>query len=144
MLGSLKWGGDLARRYAKDGKTSATPAEKVALLTPYTPDFRNIRISNVLIENCSSFISAIGLPERPLRDVLIRNTHVLNAEKLGIMRDISSFVVLDSEIHTALPNLSKSDGLEGVMLEFPHWSPVIPIPVHPQAQITEASLMDLT
>lgn len=34
-------------------------------------------------------------------------------------------------------------GLEGVMLEFSHWSPVITVPVHPQAQITEASLMDL-
>lgn len=115
MLGSLKWGGNLARRYAKEGKTTATPAEKVALLTPYTPDFRSIRISNVLIENCSSFISAVGLPERPLRDVLIRDARVLHADRLGNMRDVSSFVVLDSEVHTSSTTLSKSDGLEGVM-----------------------------
>ena len=43
--------------------------------------------------------------------------------------------------HLGGPNVRA--GLEGVMLEFSHWSPVITVPVHPQAQITEASLMDL-
>ena len=54
-------------------------------------------------------------PERPLRDVFIRDVRVLDAKQLGVMRDVSSFIVLDSEVHTPVTTLSKSDGLEGVM-----------------------------
>ncbi len=90
MLGSVKWGGDLARRYGAEGKTTATAAEIAALLTPYTPDFHDITISNVIVENCSRFVSAVGLPERPLCHVLIRNAQVKACE-LGIMCDVEDF-----------------------------------------------------
>ena len=97
MLGSVKWGGDLARRYGAEGKTSATAEEIASLLTPYTPDFHDITISDVTIDHCGKFISAIGLPERPLRDVLIRNARV-NAEELGVMRDVEKFVLVNIEL----------------------------------------------
>ena len=92
MLGSVKWGGDLARRYGIEGKNSATEKEIAALRTPYTPDFRDITISDVSIEHCGKFISAIGLPEQPLRNVLIKNVCVI-AEEVGVMRDTEDFVL---------------------------------------------------
>lgn len=99
MLGSVKWGGDLARRYGVDGKTTATEEEIAALLTPYTPRFHDIAISDVVIEKCSKFISAIGLPECPLRNVVIRNAEV-NADDLGTMRDVSDFILENVDIET--------------------------------------------
>lgn len=90
MLGSVKWGGDLARRYGKEGKETATEEEIAALLTPYTPDFHDITIRDVVVEHCGKFISAIGLPERPLRHVLIQNAQV-TAKELGVMRDVEDF-----------------------------------------------------
>ena len=113
MLGSLKWGGDLALRYGIKGKTTATEAEKLALITPYTPDFNTITISNVIIEDCDRFIHAIGLPERPLRNVLIQKAKV-KAKKFGKMRDVRSFVMLDTDVDAADPSF-ETDGCEGVM-----------------------------
>ena len=97
MLGSVKWGGNLAHRYGVEGKNTATEAEIAALLTPYTPDFHDIRISDVVIEHCDRFISAIGLPERPLRRVLIRNAKV-KAGQLGLTRDVEDFVLENVQV----------------------------------------------
>ena len=90
MLGSLKWGGDLARRYGKAGKETATELEIAALRTKYTPCFNTVSIDNVDIEHCDVFISAIGLPESPLRDVRISNAKV-KANRLSVMRDVEDF-----------------------------------------------------
>ena len=114
MLGSLKWGGDLARRYGQAGKETATDAEILALVTKYTPDFHTIRIKDVVVEGCDEFIHAVGLPERPLRDVLIRNAKV-KARRYGMMRDVRSFVVLNADVDTADPTL-KQEGTEGVII----------------------------
>ena len=108
MLGSLKWGGNLARRYGQEGKSTATAAEKVALLTPYTPDFHGITIKDICIEQCGSFISAVGLPERPLRDVLMQNIKA-KADRLGKMRDVSGLVMLNAHIETKDTDLQSSD-----------------------------------
>ena len=113
MLGSVKWGGDMALRYGQKGKKTATEAEKLALLTPYTPDFHHVRISDVVVENCCEFVHAIGLPERPLTDVLIRNAKV-KAGRYGILRDVRSFVVLGCDVQT--PIAPQYDGCEGLML----------------------------
>lgn len=112
MLGSVKWGGDLARRYGQEGKKTATEIEKLALLTPYTPDFHQVRINNVVVENCSEFVHAIGLPERPLTDVLIRDAKA-NADRYGIFRDVHSFVLLGCDVQT--PVEAQYDGCKGVM-----------------------------
>jgi hypothetical protein len=99
MLGSVKWGGDLARRYGKEGKNTATEEEIAALLTPHTPDFHDITIRDVVVEHCNRFVSAIGLPERPLRHVLIQNAQV-TATELGMMRDVEDFRFDNLKIET--------------------------------------------
>lgn len=99
MLGSVKWGGDLARRYGVEGKDNATDEEIAALRTSYTPDFHDITIQDVVIEHCSKFVSAIGLPELPLRNVLIKNARV-KADELGVMRDAEHFRLENIELET--------------------------------------------
>lgn len=99
MLGSVKWGGDLARRYGVEGKDNATDEEIAALRTSYTPDFHDITIQDVVIEHCSKFVSAIGLPELPLRNVLIKNARV-KADELGVMRDVEHFRLENIELET--------------------------------------------
>lgn len=112
MLGSVKWGGDLARRYGLEDKQTATEMEKLALITPFTPYFHNIRISDVVVEHCKEFVHAIGLPERPLTDVLIRNAKV-KASRYGILRDVRSFVLLNCDVQTS--EGLQCDGCEGFM-----------------------------
>ena len=97
MLGSVNWGGDQARRYGKEGKETATEEEIAALRTPYTPDFHDITIRDVVVEHCGKFISAIGLPEQPLRHVLIQNAQV-RAGELGVMRDVEDFLLENVQI----------------------------------------------
>lgn len=99
MLGSVKWGSDLARRYGVEGKDNATDEEIAALRTSYTPDFHDITIQDVVIEHCSKFVSAIGLPELPLRNVLIKNARV-KADELGVMRDVEHFRLENIELET--------------------------------------------
>lgn len=80
MLGSIKWGGDLAKRF---------PARKI---DEFTPDFRRISISDVIIEDCTYLIDVDALPERPLANVQI--SHVTaKCKSLGKMRDVSSFTL---------------------------------------------------
>lgn len=99
MLGSVKWGGNLARRYGAEGKNHATPEEIAALRTPHTPLFRDIVIRDIDIEHCSKFVSAIGLPEQPLQGVLIQNARV-QAGELGLMRDVENFRLENVQIKT--------------------------------------------
>ena len=102
MLGSLKWGGDMAKRF---------PLRPVNELTP---DFNTIRISDVDIEHCRMLIHAIGLPERPLRNVLLTGVKA-RCEQLLKMRDTECFVVQDADI-TADDPAGTIDGCTGVML----------------------------
>ena len=102
MLGSIKWGGNLAKRL---------PAQPV---NNYTPDFNTIRIDNVTIENCRMLVHAIGLPERPLRNVLFSNVKA-NCEQLMKMRDTQGFVLKNAEI-TAKDAIASMNGCTGVMM----------------------------
>lgn len=102
MLGSIKWGGDLAKRF---------PARKI---DEFTPDFRRISISDVIIEDCTYLIDVDALPERPLANVQI--SHVTaKCKSLGKMRDVSSFTFKNAQITTTDPIL-KVDGCSGVRL----------------------------
>ncbi|MBR1414474.1 MAG: family 43 glycosylhydrolase [Prevotella sp.] len=102
MLGSLKWGGDLARRFP------------VRPVNDYTPDFRTISISDVAVEDCQQLVHAIGLPERPLRNVLLRNIKG-HAQEFMRLRDVKSFVLENVDINTK-SNEARIDGCEGIML----------------------------
>ncbi|MBR1547956.1 MAG: family 43 glycosylhydrolase [Prevotella sp.] len=102
MLGSLKWGGDLAKRLPKRE------------INKYTPDFNTISIGNVVIENCRKLVHAIGLPERPLRNVLLSGVRG-RAKEFMRLRDVASFVMQDIDIATD-DTKARIDGCEGVML----------------------------
>ena len=102
MLGSIKWGGDLAKRFP------------VREINAYTPDFHTINISNVIIEDCRRLVHAIGLPERPLRNVLMRNIRG-HAQEFMRLRDIHSFVLDDVDVQVDNDEV-RIDGCEGIML----------------------------
>ena len=102
MLGSIKWGGELAKRL---------PAREI---NKYTPDFNTVTINNVVIENCRQLVFALGLPERPLRNVLFSNVKA-NCEQFVKMRDVQGFVLKDADIITKDATAS-IDGCTGVMM----------------------------
>ena len=102
MLGSLKWGGDKAKRYP------------VRPINELTPDFNTIRIDNVIIEHCRMLIHAIGLPERPLRNVLFSNVKA-HCDQLMKMRDVEAFVLQNADITASAP-AGTIDGCTGIML----------------------------
>ena len=98
----MKWGGELARRL---------PAREI---NQYTPDFHTIRIDNVIIDHCKQLVSALGLPERPLRNVLISRI-TANCEQFVTMRDVNAFVMQDASI-TATEAIASIDGCTGIMM----------------------------
>lgn len=102
MLGSIKWGGDLAKRL---------PAQPINI---QTPDFNTVKVNNVIIENCRQLVFALGLPERPLRNVLISNIRA-NCNQFMKMRDTQGFVLQDATITAEDPTAS-IDGCTGVMM----------------------------
>ena len=106
MLGSIKWGGELARRYP-DNKNA--PA-----INRFTPDFNTICINNVIIENCRQLVFALGLPERPLRNVLFNGVKA-NCQQLMKMRDVQGFVLKDACI-TATDPTANLDGCSSIMM----------------------------
>ena len=106
MLGTQKWGGDQAKRYP-DGKN-------VPDINTFTPDFNTIWINNAIIENCRQLVLAVGLPERPLRNVLFSNVKA-KCEVLMKMRDVQGFVLKDACITAADPTAS-IDGCTATMM----------------------------
>ena len=102
MLGSIKWGGDLARRL---------PAQPVG---KFTPDFNTIIIDNMVVEHCKQLIFALGLPERPLRNVLFSNVKA-SCEQLMKMRDLQGFVLKNAEI-SSTEETASVDGCTGIMM----------------------------
>ena len=109
MLGSIKWGGELAKRF---------PAPDVYPLSdkpsPTTPDFRTITVSDVVIDDCDQLVKCIGLPERPLRNVLFRNVKG-HARSFIWLRDVKSFVLQNVDVTVDDPE-ARIDGCEGIML----------------------------
>lgn len=61
MLGSKQWVGKLAERL---------PAQPIGRLTP---EFRDITFRNIEIKNSPMLISAKGLPERPIENIVMEN-----------------------------------------------------------------------
>lgn len=88
MLGSRKWGGDLAARY---------PARQ---LNQYTPNFSNIFISNVRIDRCDRLLAIQGLPERPVSNVILSNAEA-RCSIIGKLCDVSAFSMSDVRLTTA-------------------------------------------
>ena len=106
MLGSIKWGGELARRYPNSKNAPA--------INRFTPDFNTISIDNIIIENCRQLVFALGLPERPLRNVLFSGVKA-NCQQLMKMRDVQGFVLKDACI-TATDPTANLDGCSSIMM----------------------------
>lgn len=85
MLGSAQWVGDLAKRL---------PAREINSLTP---DFKTIKINDVIIEGSNKLIDVKGLPERPLHNVLINNM-VAKSKQFMYLQDVNGMVVSNSKI----------------------------------------------
>ena len=111
MLGSVKWGGELAKRFPS---AEATTAFQSSPSNVPSPDFRTITVSDVVIEGCRQLVKCIGLPERPLRNVLLRNVKGC-AQQFMFLRDVKSFV-LDNVDVQATDDEACIDGCEGIML----------------------------
>lgn len=91
MLGSIKWGGDLAKRFP-DG-------EHAPKVNKYTPYFHDISVHDVIIEGCKELIHYIGLPERPVKNVFFGNATV-NCQKVGFVKDAAGFAMKDVNIYS--------------------------------------------
>ena len=111
MLGSQKWGGDLARRYPPE---EALDAFRSSMFNVPSPDFSTISISDVTVDDSRQLVHAIGLPERPLRNVLLRNVSG-HAEKFMRLRDVSSFVMQNVDVDVS-DDEARIDGCNGIML----------------------------
>lgn len=88
MLGSAKWGGDLAKRF---------PARKI---DKFTPDFRNIFIHDVEIGGCNKLIDIHALPEHPAKNVFFGNVKA-KASLLGTIYDALYFSLKDVTVETS-------------------------------------------
>lgn len=106
MLGSVKWGGEKAKRYPNGDKHPA--------VTNYTPNFNTITIRDVIINNCQRLIQVKGLPERPLRNVLLSGFKA-NCQKFMTMSDVDGFVIHNANI-TAKDDTAEIDGCSSVMM----------------------------
>ncbi len=87
MLGTPAYVGELAERL---------PIRKVDELTPF---YRDIRISNIIVEKGTHFLKILGIPESPMTNLLIENADV-KSEKLIILNDAVSVKIANSIIST--------------------------------------------
>lgn len=87
MLGTPAYVGDLAERL---------PAREINSLTPY---YRNITISNIIVENGTHFLKVIGIPESPLTNVTIDNVDA-NCSNLIFINDAKNLSIKNTTIKT--------------------------------------------
>lgn len=87
MLGSSIHVGELADRL---------PFRDVNELTPF---YRDISISNLIIENSTHFLKVIGIPESPLKNLKINNAFV-KSENLMFLHDAVDVTISYSTIQT--------------------------------------------
>ena len=85
MLGSQTYVGELAIRH---------PARA---LTPLTPAYRHIRARDIIVEGCSQFIKAVGIPETPVADVLIERVQA-RSQRLITLQDVDSMTLRDIQV----------------------------------------------
>ena len=139
MLGSIKWGGDLAKRFP-DGKNAPQ-------VNKYTPFFHDISVHDVVVEGCKELIHYIGQPERPVKNVFFGNAEV-RCDKVGFVQDAAGFAMKDVRIVSddntlwidgcnqvsvfGVTNTSKHQPLQVVQRDIPsQYVYVAAVPEHP-------------
>tara|TARA_R110002050_G_scaffold184989_4_gene318829 strand:+ start:4026 stop:5591 length:1566 start_codon:yes stop_codon:yes gene_type:complete len=88
MLGTPAYVGELAERL---------PKRAVNNLTPF---YKNINISNIIIENGSHFLKVYGIPESPLKNLTIDNVDA-NCSNLIIINDAKNINIKNTSIKTS-------------------------------------------
>ncbi|WNH11047.1 glycoside hydrolase family 28 protein [Thalassobellus suaedae] len=87
MLGTPAYVGELAERL---------PIRDVNSLTPF---YKNISISNIIIENGTHFLKVYGIPESPLTNLSIDNVDA-NCSNLIIINDAKNINIKNTSIKT--------------------------------------------
>lgn len=108
MLGTPAYVGELAERL---------PLRPV---TPLTPFYRNIKISNIILEKSSHFLKIFGIPESPLTNLTIENVDAVS-EKLIIINDAKNLQIKQVNIKTP-DNTVDVLGGENIRLEQIHFN----------------------
>jgi len=87
MLGTPAYVGELAERL---------PIREVNKLTPF---YRDISISNVIIENSTHFLKVYGIPESPLENLKLQNIKA-KSSNLIIINDATNVSIKNAKIET--------------------------------------------
>ena len=87
MLGTPEYVGELAERL---------PARKVNNLTPF---YRDISITNIIIENSTHFLKIYGIPESPMTNLMIDNVDATGTNFITI-RDAVNVKINNASIKT--------------------------------------------
>ncbi|MDO3695665.1 glycoside hydrolase family 28 protein [Wenyingzhuangia sp. chi5] len=87
MLGTPEYVGELAERL---------PARKVNNLTPF---YRDISITNIIIENSTHFLKIYGIPESPMTNLMIDNVDATGTNFITI-RDAVNVQINNANIKT--------------------------------------------
>jgi hypothetical protein len=103
MLGSKTFVGELAVRH---------PAREIG---PLTPAYRHITAKDIVVEDCSQLVKAVGLPETPVEDAQISRM-TARSEKLMLLQDVDGFSISESTI-TSRDSLVKMDDARNIRFE---------------------------
>jgi len=103
MLGTPGYVGDLAERL---------PAREVNSLTPF---YRDIYITNLIIENSTHFLKVLGIPESPLTNLTIDNVDA-KSSYLIVINDAKNVTIKNAKIETP-DNVIDIVGGENIILD---------------------------
>lgn len=98
LLGSAYYMGELAARY---------PARKVNRLTP---DVKNIRIKDFIVESADQFFTANGIPEIPFNNVVVENGEIKCKKLIGALNDAKGFTMRNLRIECQSNEINILDG----------------------------------
>lgn len=111
LLGSAYYMGELAARY---------PARAVNRLTP---DVKNIRIKDFIVESADQFFTANGIPEIPFNNVVVENGEIKCNKLIGALNDAKGFTMRNVDIDSKNNEINILDGkeilFENVNFNFP-------------------------
>lgn len=97
MLGGFAYVGELANRL---------PERAINRLTP---QYKNIHIKDVIVENSTQFLKVNAIPETPLTNLVIENIRV-NADKLITLNDADGILIKHAIIKTKENGVNMLDG----------------------------------
>ena len=104
LLGSYNFVGELANRL---------PLRPV---TEFTPTVRNVHIKNFIVESADCFISACGIPELPISNVMIEEGMITCENLMPTMYDFENFTLRNLSIVSKQSKVHVLDG-KGMVME---------------------------